>query len=214
MADLATWASSNTDHIVALLAAHIQLVAFAVGGGVLLAVPIGLLCVTYPGWNRVMVVITSFAFAIPSLALYILLVPAFGISQLTAVLPLTLYATALLMRSVVAGLQATPMEVHQAAEAMGIRGLHRATRIDLFVAMPHVIGGLRVATVSIISMATLVSVLGMTSLGDLFVDGLRRFYPTPIIVGIVLVLVLAAVVEVLLIVLQRLLTPWSKGVTR
>jgi osmoprotectant transport system permease protein len=115
-----------------------------------------------------------------------------------------------LVPSVVDGLRSVPEPVRQAATAMGFGTTRRLVRVELPVAVPVIIAGLRVAMVSSISLASVGQLIGVSSLGYFFIDGLQRDYPPEIVVGIVMVIVLALAVDLLLVAIRRLLTPWQR----
>lgn len=205
------WILRNTSHLWELLQQHMLLAFLPVIVGLAMAVPIGLICVRWSWLYPVALASSSAFFAIPSLALFVFVLPFTGLSSVTAILPLTLYTLALLLRNVVDGIRSTDESVRQAAAAMGYGRMHRLIAVELPIATPLILGGLRVAAVANFSMVSVVSVIGLTSLGDLFIDGTQRFFATPILVGIVLTAGLAAATDLALVCLQRGLTPWSRG---
>ncbi|WP_017537216.1 ABC transporter permease [Nocardiopsis halophila] len=149
-------------------------------------------------------------YAVPSIALFFLLLPYTGLTVWTAVLPLALYTLAILVPNIVDGLHQVPDHVRQAATAMGFGPLRRLVRVELPVAVPAVIAGLRVASVATISMVSVASMVGLGGLGALILrEGFNNRFATPIIVGVVLTAVLAFAVDALLVLAQRLLTPWA-----
>jgi osmoprotectant transport system permease protein len=154
---------------------------------------------------------TSIIYAIPSLALFVALIPYTGISDTTVIIPLTLFSLCVLVPNVVDGLRSVPEPVRQAATAMGFGTLRRLVQVELPVAAPIVIAGLRVATVSSISLASVGQLIGVSSLGYLFIDGLQRDFPTEIVTGLVMVIVLAFAADLLLVGVRRLLTRWQRG---
>ncbi len=183
MFDLA-WVIRNLPHIGELLQEHLLLSFIPVLVGLALALPIGIFCVRWTWMYPVVLVCSSAFFAIPSLALFVFMLPYTGLGRMTAILPLSLYTVALLIRNVVDGIKSTDESVRQAAAAMGYGNVHRLIAVELPNALPVILGGLRVATVANIGMVSVVSVIGLSSLGDLFVDGTQRFFVTPIAVGI------------------------------
>jgi osmoprotectant transport system permease protein len=124
------------------------------------------------------------------------------------IVALTLFSLCVIVPNVVAGLRAVPDSVRQAATAMGYGGLRRLVTVELPLAVPVIIAGLRVAVVSSISLATVGQLIGVSSLGYLFIDGLQRSFPTEIYVGIVLIIALAVACDLVLVGIRRLLTPW------
>jgi osmoprotectant transport system permease protein len=205
------WILRNSPHLWDLLQQHMLLSFLPVLIGLAIAVPTGVACVRWSWMYPLALASSSAFFAIPSLALFVFMLPFTGLSPVTAILPLTLYTAALLLRNVVDGIRSTDESVRQAAAAMGYGRLHRLIGIELPVATPLILGGLRVAAVANISMVSVVSVIGLSSLGDLFIDGTQRFFATPIIMGILLTAGLAAATDLVLVVIQRGLTPWSRA---
>ncbi|MGW6174115.1 ABC transporter permease [Arthrobacter sp. NPDC055138] len=203
------WIVRNVPQLWNLLQEHMLLSFVPILIGLALAVPVGVACVRWTWMYPPVLACSSAFFAIPSLALFVFMMPYTGLGRLTAILPLTLYTASLLIRNVVDGIRSTDESVRQAAGAMGYGNLHRLVAVELPVAAPVVLGGLRVATVANIGMVSVVSVIGLSSLGDLFVDGTQRFFITPIVVGIVLTAGLAAIADLILVTVQRRLTPWS-----
>jgi osmoprotectant transport system permease protein len=179
--------------------------------GLIISVPLGIACVRW-GWLYPPVLSgTSIVYAIPSLALFVALIPYTGLSDTTVIIPLTLFSLCVLVPNVVDGLRSVPEPVRQAATAMGFGTLRRLVQVELPIAAPIVIAGLRVATVSSISLASVGQLIGVSSLGYLFIDGLQRDFPAEIIVGLIMVIILAFVADLLLVGLRRLLTRWQRG---
>jgi osmoprotectant transport system permease protein len=147
-------------------------------------------------------------YAIPAHALFIALIPAFGLTSTTVIVALTLFSLCVIVPNVTGGLRSVPAHVREAATAIGYGPLRRLVQIELPLAVPVIIAGLRVAVVSSISLASLGQLIGVSSLGYLFVDGLQRSFPTEIYAGLVLVILLALVCDLLLVLTRRLATPW------
>ncbi len=204
------WVWRNLPKIWDLLMQHVVLSYVPVVVGLIIALPVGVACVRWRWCYPIALAASSAFFAIPSLALFVLILPYTGLTPATAIIPLTLYTASLLLRNIVDGIKSTDDSVRQAAAAMGYRPMRRLIGIELPIATPLVLGGLRVAAVANISMVSVASVIGVASLGDLFIDGTQRFFATPIIVGIVLTAVLALVTDLVLVFVQRVLTPWGQ----
>jgi osmoprotectant transport system permease protein len=181
--------------------------------GLAISLPVGILCVRF-GWLYPPVLsVASVLYALPSLALFVVLLPYTGLTDTTVIIPLTLFSLCVLIPNVVDGLRAVPGPVRQAATAIGFGPLRRLVQVELPLAIPVVIAGLRIAVVSSISLATVGQLIGISSLGYLFTDGAQRDFPTEIIVGLVLVILLALVCDLLLVLARRLLTPWLRART-
>ena len=157
--------------------------------------------------------VTGILYTIPSLAAFALLVPIFGFSMLVAFIPLTTYTLLILFRNIVAGFQAVPSEVLEAADGMGYRPRERLLRVELPLAVPLMITGVRLAAVTLIGLATVASILGSSfgGLGQLITDGLQTFFPTKYVLGGVLSVLLALVVDFVLVRVERMATPWSRS---
>lgn len=193
-----------------LLGEHLILAYVPSLVGVLVSVPLGILCARWKWIYPPTLFLSTIIFAVPSLALFVFMLPITGLTSLTAIIPLSLYAVSLLIRSVVDGIRSTDEAVRQSATAMGYSPLHRLVAIELPIAAPVILGGLRVVTVAAIGSVAVTSVLGIPSLGSLFVDGTQRFFLTPIIVGIILTAAVAVITDLVLVALQRRLTPWAR----
>jgi len=155
--------------------------------------------------------LTSVIYALPSLALFAVLIDFTGLTDTTVIIPLTLFSLSILVPNVVDGLRSVPDSVRQAATAMGFGTMRRLIQVELPVAAPVVIAGLRVATVSNISLVSVGQLIGIGGLGYLFVDGEQRDFPTEIYTGIALIVILAFVLDSALVLLRRFLTPWQRG---
>ena len=205
------WVGSHIPLIRAALAQHIELTLIAVVVGLLVALPLGLLA-----WRRRLLrgpifSVTGILYTIPSLALFALLVPFTGLSFLTAEIGLVSYTLLILIRNIVVGMDAVPQEVREAARGMGFRPMGQLRRIDLPLAVPAIVAGARIATVTTIGLVTVTALIGEGGLGSLMLDGLIRDFRTPLVVGTVLSVALAVVADLSLASVQRLITPWARG---
>jgi osmoprotectant transport system permease protein len=177
--------------------------------GLIISLPLGVVAARWRWiWPPVLTVI-SVLYAIPSLALFIALIPAFGLTDTTVIIALTVFSLCIILPNVVEGLRAVPAPVRQAATAMGYGRLRRLVTVEVPLAVPIIIGGLRVAVVSNISLASLGQLIGVSSLGYLFIDGLQRDFPTEIYIGLFCIIVLALVCDLILVTVRRALTPWQ-----
>jgi osmoprotectant transport system permease protein len=179
--------------------------------GLVISVPVGIACVARRWLYPPVLSLTSAIYALPSLALFVVLIDYTGLGNLTVIIPLTLFSLCVLLPNVVDGLRSVPEPVRQAATAMGFTQLRRLVQVELPLAVPVIIAGLRVAVVSSISLASLGQLIGVSSLGYFFIDGLQRNFPTEIYAGLVLTLLLALLCDLILVVARRLLTPWARG---
>jgi len=205
-----SWIGNHVDLLGRLLGQHVYLALVPVLLGLAIALPAGLACVRWPRVYPAVLALTSTLYALPSLALFVVLIEYTGFSGWTVIIPLTVYTLAVLVRNVVDGLRSVPDHVRQAAVAMGFSTTRRLLQVELPVAVPVVFAGLRVATVANISLVSIGSLIGISGLGELFVDGIQLDFPTPIVVGIVLTVALAVAADGVLVLLQRALTPWNR----
>src|SRR5580692_12909458 len=177
--------------------------------GLVISVPLGVVAARWRWfWPPVLTVI-NVIYAIPALALFIALIPAYGLTNTPVVIALTAYSLCIIVPNVVAGLRAVPAPVSQAATAMGYGPLRRLITVELPLAVPVILAGLRVGVVASISLASVGQLIGVSSLGYLFIDGLQRSFPTEIYVGLFLVIVLALACDLILVAVKWVLTPWA-----
>lgn len=209
-----SWVESNTDDIRAALGEHVQLTVLAVVLGLALSVPLG---VAAARWRRLLsptLLATGVLYSVPSLAFIVLLGPWTGfLTRTTVLIPLVAYTLLILTRNVVAGLDGVPDDVRDAADGMGYSRARRLLRVELPLALPAVLAGIRIATVSTVALVTIGFVVGHGGLGELINDGLRRGDRgrTQLVVGTTLSVALAIAADLLLVAAQRVATPWSRG---
>jgi osmoprotectant transport system permease protein len=206
-----SWAWQNRDLIGHTMASHLYLALLPVLFGIVVAVPVGVMCVRWRWTWPPILSLTSIFYALPSLALYLVLIDYTGLTDWTVIIPLTLFSLSVLIPNVVDGLRSVPPPVQQAAVAMGFGATRRTIQVELPLAVPVIIAGLRVATVSSISLVSVGQLIGIGGLGYFFTDGEQRDFPTEIYVGLVLIIVLALVFDGLLVLARRWLTPWEAG---
>jgi len=155
--------------------------------------------------------VAGILYTIPSLAAFALLLPIFGLSLLTAVIPLTTYTLLILFRNFTAGFNAVPSEILEAAEGMGYTRRQRLWRVELPLAVPLIFAGIRLASVTTIGLATVAAVLGDSfgGLGQLITEGIQGFFPTKYLLGAALSVLLAFAADTLFVRLERIITPWA-----
>lgn len=204
------WVADHTDDIQARLLEHIELTLTTVALGVLIAVPLGLACYRWGRVYPVVLAVTGVIYSIPSLALFAFLIPYTGLTRATSLIPLVSYTLLILIRNVVAGLQGIPAEIGEAAEGMGYGPTRRLLQVELPLALPAILAGVRITMVTTIGLVTIASLVGEGGLGRLIYDGLLRDFRTPLVVGSVLAVLLAIVADVALSLLQRAVTPWTR----
>jgi osmoprotectant transport system permease protein len=204
------WVRDHTDVISERLVSHLELTAITLAIGVVIALPLGIAC---HRWKRVYPAILGVAgviYTIPSIALFALLIPFTGLSRTTAIVPLVSYTLLILVRNVVAGLQSVPEDVRESATGMGYSSARRLLRIELPLALPAIMAGIRITSVTTVGLVTITSLIGEESLGTLILDGLYRDFRTPLVVGTLLVVAISAAADLGFLGLERLLTPWSR----
>lgn len=152
---------------------------------------------------------TAALYTIPSVALFALLVPSTGLSRSTALIPLVAYTLVVLVSAIVDGFDQVPRPVEEAAEALGLTPVRRIVGVRIPLALPVIISGLRVASVTTVGLVTLAAIVGQGGLGRLILDGLRRAFWTPLTVGALLSIVLALVLDAAFVLLERRLAPWA-----
>ena len=208
------WVWDHTDEIKAATIEHLQLTAIALGVGLVLSIALATIAIR---WQKAYAPIAGFAgvlYAIPSLALFAILFPITGLTVLTAEIALVGYTLLILIRNIVAGVQGVPDAVKEAADGMGYRPLHRFFAVDLRLATPAIVAGIRIAAVTIIGLVTVTFVIGFGGYGSLINDGLSQDFNTPVVVGAILSIALALAIDVVLLLVERLLTPWNRTVRR
>lgn len=204
------WVGDHRTLIIDLARDHVELTVLAVVLGLALSFPLALAA---RRWRLLYSPVLSAAgvlYAIPSLALFALLLPWTGLTRTTALIALVSYTLLILVRNIAAGLDGVPSEVSEAATAMGMRSSRRLWSVELPLALPAVVAGIRVATVTTIGLVTVAALIGHGGLGQLILDGLNRDFRTPLVVGSALSVALAATADVMLVGAQRLLTPWAR----
>ena len=193
------------------LVQHLGIVLASVLLGLAVAVPLALLARRYRKLEGLIVGATTAIYTIPSLALFSLLVPATGLGVETVVIGLGLYSLTILVRNILEGLRAVPADVRESAVGMGYAPRRLLWRVEVPLALPAIMAGLRVATVSAVALTTVGSILDYGGLGDLLVDGTRTDFKAQVLATSVLCVVLAVALDLLLVGLQRLLTPWARS---
>ena len=208
------WFLSHTDQVFRLTGLHLFQSIVPLVLGVLIAVPLAALVRHRIRLRGVVLSTGSLLYTIPSLALFVTLPAILGTRILdisNIIIALTIYAVALMLRVALDAFDSVDDGVRQAAVAMGYRPLRRFFTVDLPLSVPVLIAGLRVVSVSNISIVSVGALIGVENLGFFFRDGLRRYFITEIVVGIIATLVLAFAMDLFFVLLQRALTPWLRA---
>lgn len=200
----------NRTEVLRLTLEHVLLCAVALGIAVILAVPLGVWMHGRQRRTGAVTAITGVLYTIPSLALFAILVPIVGLGVVPTVLGLVLYAQLMLVRAVVDGLDSVPEDVRDAAIGMGVDRWTILTRIDLPLALPVFLAGVRIAAVTVIGIATIGAVIDAGGLGELILQGIQRDQAERVVTGALAVTVLALVVDYALVRLERRARPWVR----
>lgn len=202
---------TRADVLTEAVVEHVWITALSVLLGLVLAFGLALLARRYRRLEGVVVGATTAIYTIPSLALFSLLLPLTGISATTVVIGLTLYSLTILVRNVLEGLRAVPDEVRDAAVGMGYGRTRLLVAVEVPLALPSVMAGLRVATVSTVALTTVGSIVGYGGLGDLLLSAVDSQFRAQVLTAGVLCVVLAVAFDLVLVAAQWLVTPWARG---
>jgi osmoprotectant transport system permease protein len=189
---------------------HVELTALSVVFGLLISFPLAILAYRHRRFQAPIASVASLIYTIPSLALISLLVTVTGFSYATVVIPLTSYTLLILIRNIVAGLEAVPEDARDAARGMGFSERQLLWRVEIPLAMPVIIAGIRIATISTIGLITIAALIGRGGFGEFILDGLTELFWTPLLLGVVLSVALALLADLVLILVGRLVTPWTR----
>lgn len=208
------WFLANSGMVLERAGQHLVLALVPMVLGLVISIPLAQLARVHPALRSVVVTASSLLYTIPSLALFIILPSILGtriLDPLNVIVALTIYAVALLVRAALDAFDSVEEDLRQAAIAMGYKPWPRFVQIDLPLSLPVMFAGLRVVSVSNISLVSVAALLGVGNLGMLFTDGLQRNFVTEVVVGIIAILLLALVMDAVLVVLERVLTPWTRA---
>jgi osmoprotectant transport system permease protein len=209
------WFSENFDTVFApRIVEHIELTGIAVGIGFVIAFAAALFAYRYGWFDTPFTIFSGFLYTIPSLALFQLLVPFTGLTWTSAEIALVSYTLLILFRNILTGLREVPEDVREAARGMGLTARQILTRVELPLAMPAIMAGIRIATVTTISLTTVAAFIGAGGLGQPIFNALQGGFKTQFVASGVLAVLLALVADGLLVVLQRALTPWAQARVR
>ncbi|WP_394939229.1 ABC transporter permease [Psychromicrobium sp. YIM B11713] len=209
------WFIANLGSILGNAGLHLYQALLPLVLGLIIAIPLAQLARVSNIARGIILSLGSLLYTIPSLALFVVLPVVLGtqiLDQTNVIVALTIYAVALLVRTTVDALNSVDNDVRQAAVALGYKAVPRFFAVDLPLSVPVLFAGLRVVSVSNIALVSVGAVIGVKNLGYYFTDGLQRDFLVEILVGIIGTLVLAVLMDVILVLLQRLLTPWLRSV--
>jgi osmoprotectant transport system permease protein len=205
----------NSEAILAALREHVTLTAQSVAIAAAIAIPLAVLAHWFRPLTGPILAFSGVFYTIPSLALFAFIAPYLGIGARTVVVPLVLYALLMIIRNSLAGLSQVPAEVRDAAQGMGYGRFAQLARIDLPLAVPGILTGLRLATVSTVALVTVGVIVGHGGLGQLILLGFQsNYHRAPIATGTILCVTLALVLDLALLATGRLLTPWTRRAAR
>ncbi|MFE8938433.1 MULTISPECIES: ABC transporter permease [unclassified Streptomyces] len=190
---------------------HLQLTGASVALALLIALPLAIAARRLRWVAAPVLGITTLLYTIPALAMFSLLLPLYGLSAALVVAGLVLYSLTLLVRNVLAGLRAVPEETRQAARGLGYGPLRLLLAVELPLALPAAMAGLRIATVSAVSLVTIGAIVGHGGLGNLIYAGMNTYFKAQVLTASALCVVIAVAADLLLLGAQRLLTPWTRA---
>ncbi|WP_439564352.1 ABC transporter permease [Microcella sp.] len=208
-----TWVLNNLELILQLTLEHIRLSILPIVLGFVIAIPLGWLAYRYRLTRGLILTLVGLLYTIPSLALFVILPPLLGIgflSEANVLIALTIYAVAIMARSVAEALQSVDPDVRQAATAVGYSSWSRFWTVDFPLAGPVLLAGLRVVAVSTVSLLTVGIVVGVQSLGYLFTNGFQRGIVEEVLAGVVMTVIVALLFDGALVLLGRALMPWTR----
>ena len=202
----------NWDSILRYLGEHVRLTVGAVVIGALIALPLALLARRSRLLSGSVLGLSTVVYTIPSLAMFAFIFPFTGLSATTVLIGLVAYSLVILVRNFLAGLQGVPADVREAAKGMGYGSVRRFVQVDLPLALPAFMAGLRIATVSTVALTTVGVIVGHGGFGQMIVGGFNaNFYRAEIVTGTVGCVLLALLADLLLAGVERVLTPWTRA---
>ena len=204
------WVGDHLDEIRTLTWEHVKLTVMAVAMGFAISMVLALVATRFRWTYALLAGFCGVLYAIPSVALFAVLVPITGLGLVPAQIALVSYTLLILLRNIVAGIDNVPEAVREAADGMGYERWRRVLRIDLPLALPTIIAGLRIATVTTVGLVTVTALIGEGGYGDYINAGLDRQFPTQVVVGTVLSIALAVAFDLLFVGIERVAAPWAR----
>jgi osmoprotectant transport system permease protein len=206
-----SWITDRLDVVLAKFLEHVQLTVIAVVVGLIISFPLALWAYRNRKVYPPITVFTGLLYTIPSLALFALLIPFTGLSVTTAEIGLVSYTLLILIRNIVAGLDGVPADTKEAALGMGFTQRQLLWRVEVPLALPVILAGVRIATVTTIGLVTVAAFIGKGGFGYFILLGFDRLFPTALLLGSILSMAFAIGVDGLLVWTERLITPWSRS---
>jgi osmoprotectant transport system permease protein len=205
------WTPKHIPEILTALWQHLTLCLSSVGIGCIIALVLGIVCARRPKLYAFVLTVTGLIFVIPSLALFTLLIPFLGLGMKPAIVGLSSYTLLILLRNVVTGLRGVPSEVLDAADGMGYSAWQRLVRIELPLALPLIVAGIRIAVVTVIGIATVAAFIDAGGLGTIILMGIDQSYTEKILVGGLLTALLATFFDLVLSNTEKALRRWQRS---
>jgi len=203
------WIADHLDEVWARGVQHVVLTVSSVAIGLVIAFPLAVLASRLRWTIAPITWVSGILYTIPSFAFIFLLLPVTGLSLTTVAIPLIAYSILILFRNTLAGLDAIEDDVKEAASGMGLSRRQLLWQVEVPLAVPVIIAGVRIATVSAIGLVTIAALIGRGGFGQFILEGLNEFFPTPLLLGVVLSVAFAVLADLILLGLQRLATPWA-----
>jgi len=204
---------TRQDQLIDATRQHVYITVVSVAIGLLVAMPLALLARRYRRTEGLVLGVSTALYTIPSLAMFSLLLPFTGLGSDTVIVGLVLYSLTILVRNVIAGLDGVPDDVKESAQGMGYGPTRMLLKVEIPLALPTIMAGVRVATVSSVALVTIGAIVGAGGLGQLLYQAIPSQFKAQIFTAAVLCVVLAILFDALLLLLQRLLTPWTRRTT-
>jgi osmoprotectant transport system permease protein len=211
---MAEFLERNGEMLLEGLVEHLVLVGIAVSVGLAISLALGLLIHRRPRLASLVTGATGLLYTIPSLALFAFLVPFTGLSLLTAEIGLVSYTLLILIRNIVAGLDGVPADIREAADGMGHTGGQRLVQVELPLAVPLILTGVRIATVTTVGLVTVTALIGEGGLGQVMLRAFNLQNWGLVYASVALMVVLAIALDFAILGIQRLLTPWTRAAGR
>jgi osmoprotectant transport system permease protein len=208
------WVVDHRHEIWSRFVQHVDLTVIAVGIGLAISLPLAIFAHRHRAAYAPITWVTGLMYTIPSLALFVILLPITGLSTTTAEIGLVSYTLLILIRNAVVGLQGVPEDVKEAARGMGYTDRALLWRVEIPLALPAIMAGIRIATVSTIGLVTVAALIGRGGLGQFILEGLSTFFNTEIFLGAALSVAFALAADGFLLGVQTILTPWTRGRAR